>query len=146
MKVESIKNDPKTFNDYYEKISMISRELPYDFRKRLRYLRECSGFTRERLEEFSYVSVQTIKEIENNENRGYSIETLIALCIGMRLSPFFSFDLLKVAGFDIENNMVRKNCIYAFVLRNFYDASIDEVNEFLKINHLSELTTFKEEK
>lgn len=64
----------------------------------------------------------------------------------MRLSLFFSFDLLKVAGFDIENNMVRKNCIYAFVLRNFYDVSIDEVNEFLKINHLSELTTFKEEK
>jgi len=141
--IDKMKNNPKLFNKYYHNIFVICDELPYDFRKRLRYLRECSGMTREKLEETSYISVQTIKEIEINKDRGYSIETIVALCVGMKLPPFLSFELLKIGGFDIENTMIKKNCIYSFALRNLYNETIDDINNFLEINGLPVLSIKK---
>lgn len=138
--VDKMKNNLKTFSKYYNNIFIICDDLPYDFRKRLRYLRECNGMTREKLEETSYISVQTIKEIETNKERGYSIETIIALCIGMKLPPFLSFELLKSGGFNIENNMIKKNFLYCFILRNLYGDTIDSVNDFLKLNDLQALS------
>ena len=138
--IKDIKNNPKEFCKYYKKVYKICNEMPYDFRKKLRYLRECIGMTREKLEENSYISVQTIKEIETNRNREYSIETLIALCIGMKLPPEFSFDLIRGSGFNIENNSTEKNCLYCFILRNLYSYSIDEINNFLENNKISALS------
>lgn len=132
--INDIKVHPEKFGEYYNKVSIICDDLPYNFRKKLRYLRETVGMTREQLEEKSYISSQTIKEIENNNKRGYSVETIIALCIGMKLPPEFSFDLLRIAGFNIENNGNEINCLYCFILRNLYDCGIDYVNEILKIN------------
>lgn len=83
--IDTIKSNPELLNKDYNNISIICDGLPYNFRKLLRYLRECRGMTREKLEETSYISVQTIKEIETNKERGYSLETIIALCIGMYL-------------------------------------------------------------
>lgn len=141
--IDKIKSNPELLNEDYNNISIICDGMPYDFRKRLRYLRECRGMTREMLEEASHISVQTIKEIETNEERGYSLETIIALCIGMNLPPFLSFELLKIGGFNIENNMVKKNCIYCFLLRNLYDSNLDDINIFLEINELPSLSIKK---
>ena len=142
--VHEIEMHPELFNKYYNKITSICSNMPYDFRKKLRYLRECTGFTREKLEESSYISVQTIKEIETNKTRGYSLETIIALCIGMKLPPGFSMELLRSGGFDIENNCTKKNSIYCYILRNLYDNSIDEVNSFLEVNTVSKLSAMKD--
>lgn len=132
--IYNIKNSPKNFISYYNKISILHDDLPYNFRKKLRYLRESIGMTREKLEEKSYVSSQTIKEIETNNKRGYSLETIVALCIGMKLPPEFSFDLLKVSGFYIESYDNEKSCLYCYILRNLYDCEIDYINEILKVN------------
>ena len=137
--IDDIKVHPEKFGEYYNKVSIICDDLPYNFRKKLRYLRESIGMTREQLEEKSYISSQTIKEIENNKKRGYSLETIIALCIGMKLPPEFSFDLLRIAGFNIENNGNEINCLYCFILRNLYDCGIDYVNDILRINNFTPL-------
>ena len=100
--INEIKENPLKYKNYYEKVFSICKKEPYNFRDKLRYFRECLGYTREKLEEESYISIQTIKEIETNNNRGYSLETIIALCIGMKLPPEFSFDLLKIGGFYIK--------------------------------------------
>lgn len=138
--IYEIKKSPKKFENYYSKISIICDDLPYDFRKKLRYLRESIGMTREKLEEKSYISYQTIKEIETNQKRGYSVETIIALCIGMKLPPEFSFDLLKMAGFHIESYDNEKSCLYCYILRNLYDYSIDDINQILQINNFDSLS------
>ena len=56
--IYEIKSHPKKFENYYSKVSMLCDDLPYDFRKKLRYLRESIGMTREKLEEKSYISYQ----------------------------------------------------------------------------------------
>lgn len=138
--IYEIKKSPKKFENYYNKISIICDDLPYDFRRKLRYLRESMGMTREKLEEKSYISSQTIKEIETNRKRGYSLETIIALCIGMKLPPEFSFDLLKMAGFHIESYDNEKSCLYCYILRNLYDSPIDDINQILQVNHFDPLS------
>ena len=138
--VNEIIGNPKKFQNYYEKISEIYDELPYKFRQKLRYLRESLGLTREQLEEKSYISAQTIKQIENNEDRGYTVETVIALCVGMQLPPELSFDLLKMAGFSIEDSVTPINGLYCFILRNLYEQGIDSANEFLILNKEQPLT------
>ena len=141
--IEEIKSSPEKFDKYYDKILMIFDAIPYNFRKKMRYLRECIGMTREKLEEKSLVSAQTIKEIETNEKRGYSIETIISLCIGMNLPPELSFELIRMSGFNIENNLTKQNCLYCFILRNLYNLGIDEINDFLESNDISPLTKIK---
>ena len=141
--IYEIKSCPKSFENYYYKISIVCKDLPYDFRSKLRYLRDSIGLTREKLEEQSYISSQTIKEIETNEKRGYSLETIIALCVGMKLPPEFSFDLLRVAGFYIENYNNEKYCLYCYILRNLYFCEIDYVNQVLKMNNLSPISQQK---
>lgn len=138
--IYEIKKYPKKFENYYAKISVICDDLPYDFRKKLRYLRESIGMTREKLEEKSYISSQTIKEIETNQKRGYSLETIIALCIGMKLPPEFSFNLIKMAGFHIESYDNEKSCLYCYILRNLYDSPIYDINQILQINNFNPLS------
>lgn len=138
--INEIKDNPKKFNDYYNKISKLIDNIPYRFRESLRYLRVELGFSRERLEERTGISSNTIKEIETNKNRGYNLETIIALCIGMNLPPDFSFELIKKAGYDIDNCSNRLNCLYKFILRNLYDKNIEEVNSFLQCNQQPSLT------
>ena len=47
--IYEIKSHPKKFENYYSKVSMLCDDLPYNFRKKLRYLRESIGMTREKL-------------------------------------------------------------------------------------------------
>jgi len=68
----------------------------------------------------------------------------MSLCIGMKLPPEFSFDLLRSAGFNIEVYDNQKNCLYCYILRNLYDCGIDYVNEILKINNISPLMQTKD--
>ena len=138
--IYEIKSHPKKFENYYSKVSMLCDGLPYDFRKKLRYLRESIGMTREKLEEKSYISYQTIKEIETNKKRGYSLETIIALCIGMNLPPEFSFDLIKMSGFYIDSYDNEKSCLYCYILRNLYDCEIEDINQILEINNFDSLS------
>lgn len=138
--IYEIKNYPESFLSYYKKVSILCENSPYDFRHKLRYLRESIGMTREQLEEKSYISSQTIKEIETNKRRGYSLETIIALCIGMKLPPEFSFDLLKMAGFYIESYDNEKSCLYCYILRNLYDCEMDYINQILQINNITPLS------
>lgn len=138
--IDEIKDNPKKFNDYYNKMYNIINEIPYGFRGTLRFLREELGFSRELLEERTGISSNTIKEIEINEKRGYTLETVIALCVGMNLPPDFSFELLKNSGYCIENNSNQLNCLYKFILRNLYNDKIEEVNSFLHENNRPPLT------
>lgn len=137
---ENINKNPELFTNYSNQIYLICKNLPYGFRDRLRYLRESIGYSREMLEEKSNISVQTIKEIECNENRGYTVETIISLCIGLNLPPELSFGLIKVAGYDFEDYTNPRNNIYSYVLRNMYNFSIDKINAFLEANNFLALT------
>lgn len=128
------------FSKYSKDVIIINRGLPFDFRNRLKYLRKQLNLTREKLSELSYISEQTIKQIENDEKRGYNLETIISLCIGMKLPPELSIPLIESGGYCLNYNVSKLMVAYNYILRNLYNESIDEINEFLKQNNLKTLT------
>lgn len=128
------------FSQYCRNIIVINKNLPYDFRTRLKYFRKQLNLTREKLSELSYISEQTIKQIENDERRGYTLETVISLCIGMNLSPDLSIPLIESSGYSISYNSSKLIVAYNYILRNMYYCSIDEVNQFLEKNKLKKLS------
>lgn len=133
-------NNSNDFNQYSRKVVVLNKELPYDFRNRLKYLRKKLNLTREKLSELSYISDQTIKQIENDENRGYTLDTIISLCIGMNLSPDLSIPLIESSGYCIGYNSSKLIVAYNYILRNMYYCSIDEINDFLEANNLKKLS------
>lgn len=66
------------------------------------------------------------------------------MTLGMNLPPEFSFDVLRRAGFYIENYDDKKSCVYCYILRNLYNSEIEYVNEILKVNGISPLIEVKE--
>lgn len=134
------KNSDASFNQYCRDIIVISKNLPYDFRTRLKYLRKQLNLTRSELSEVSYVSEQTIKQIENDEKRGYTLETIISLCIGMKLPPELSISLIESGGYCINYNVSKNMIAYNYILRDLYNKPIDEINNFLKENKLKPLS------
>ncbi len=128
------------FDQYSRNIISINKDLPFEFRTRLKYLRKQENLTREKLSELSYISEQTIKQIENDEKRGYSLETIISLCIGLKLPPELSISLIESGGYCMNYSASKSMIAYNFILRNLYNESIDYINEFLKQNKLKPLT------
>ena len=88
--------------------------------------------TRQTLSDKSGVSERTLRKIFNDPKYRPELKTICALCIGLKLPPLFSRDLLRKAkvGFpDTSDGYVQER-----ILETFYRKSIGEINKILKDN------------
>ena len=53
----------------------------------------------------------------------------MAMCVAMRLPPWLSRELIKVAGFGLSETERQRTCM--MILDHLYTASIDEVQAIL---------------
>ena len=93
--------------------------------------------TVEELEEKSLINTKTIQRIRNDERYQPKLATVVALCIGMQLSPILSNDMITKAGtlFRISE----EDIIYQMLLHSYYRNSIYECNEILRANNFKPL-------
>jgi hypothetical protein len=82
------------------------------------------------LEERSGISGRTISRFRTEENREYSIDQVIAICIGLHLPPWLSRGLIERAGYVLRNS--KQHQAYQFVLDCLFMDSIDDVQRFLE--------------
>lgn len=114
------------------RISDILLNLPSSFKDSFKSHRERKNITHEKLEEVSGgVSVSTIKRLESTVGYNTRVETLVALCIGMKLYPDFSFDLFDKSTLKL-NSDIPQHAAYRMLLMYRYHLSIHECNEFLE--------------
>lgn len=132
-------NTPNYTLEINEKIANIYSALPPAFPESFKYHRNRKKITQEKLEEFSLVSVSTIKHLENEREYSTKLETIIALCIGMKLYPDFSFDLIDKANCIKLNRMLPQHNAYKMILLHKYHWSIHECNEFLEKGKLKKI-------
>lgn len=132
-------NTPNYTLEINEKIANIYSVLPPAFPESFKYHRNRKKITQEKLEEFSLVSVSTIKHLENEREYSTKLETIIALCIGMKLYPDFSFDLIDKANCIKLNRMLPQHNAYKMILLHKYHWSIHECNEFLEKGKLKKI-------
>ena len=59
----------------------------------------------------------------------FEFETLVAMCVAMRLPPWLSRELIKAAGFGLSETERQRTCM--MILDHLYTASIDEVQAIL---------------
>lgn len=128
---EILGNVPEYTAEVYTKVAKVMEELPGNFCGTMVFHRNRREFTREELEEHSTVSVSTIRRMETDKEYQKQLGRLMAICIGLKLYPTFSFDLIDKSNCKFDDTIVFHG-VYKMLLRNCYHLTVDECNQKLK--------------
>lgn len=112
------------------KMNDILDNLPCSFPKALCYVMDLVDVTIEWLAEASQISDRTISRYRTGKAKSYSEDKIVAMCVAMRLPPWLSRELIKVAGFRLAETERQRTC--TMILECMYTASLDEVQEWLE--------------
>ena len=118
------------------RLNAILNALPGGFSGSLKYHMEEKGYTEELLAQESWVSVSTIKQYRQKEEKEKTLKTVTALCIGMHLHPWLTEDLLRKAG--IVPKATKLDGAYRFLYTAHYKDKIEDCNIYLKSQGLPE--------
>ena len=81
--------------------SDVLAEVPSYFCGTLDYHIKRRGYTNERMEERTGISSRMIQDYRNKKDAKPTLQSVLALCIGLNLHPSFSYDLIAKAGHNI---------------------------------------------
>lgn len=101
-----------------------------EFGEALSYLMSVTHTSKDVLEERCLLSTRTIARLRNDPDYTVTREHVIALSIGMQLSPMISMELLRLAGLQLTNSFLHN--LYGTILCSMYTYDIYTVNSFLE--------------
>lgn len=136
-KSKNAANQVQMIKDYNADLLAIVRKLPMNFSGALDALIGWSEMTEEELAEAADMSEKTIQRLRNSEPDNVSIETVVQLCIGMKLPPVLSGCLIRASGKNFM--MTEQHIMYQFLLNSCYHLSINECNDMLLAQNLKPL-------
>ncbi|MCD8250382.1 MAG: hypothetical protein LUC60_11175, partial [Lachnospiraceae bacterium] len=84
----------------------------------------------------SCVSLSTLKQYRQKEEKEKTLKTVTALCIGLHLHPWFTEDLLRKAG--IVPKVTKQDSAYRYLYTFHYKETIEECNVYLRSQGLAE--------
>ena len=125
---ENDKGDAKPVS--FKEMSDIVNSLPNTFHEALSVLMKMKNVTIEQMAEKASLSVDTIKRLRRNERRDYTMDQVVALCIGLHLPPWLSCELVRRAGLMLRD--IPEHRAYRYILDCLFMDSIDDVQGFLK--------------
>ena len=118
------------------RLNGILNALPGGFSGSLKSHMKRKGYTEGLLSQESWVSVSTIKQYRQKEEKEKKLKTVTALCIGMHLHPWLTEDLLRKAG--IVPKATKLDGAYRFLYTAHYKDKIEDCNVYLKSQGLPE--------
>lgn len=127
----NIGTSPEYNGEIYQKVAEIMETLPGHFCGTMVAHRKRRSYSQEKLEESSGVSVATIRRMETDKEYQKTLGKLMAICIGLKLYPDFSFDLISKSNCNFDNTIIFHSA-YKMLLRTCYHLSVDECNQKLK--------------
>lgn len=136
-KSKNAANQVQMIKDYNADLLAIARKLPMNFSGALDALIGWSEMTEEELAEAADMSEKTIQRLRNSEPDNVSIETVVQLCIGMKLPPVLSGCLIRASGKNFM--MTEQHIMYQFLLNSCYHMGINECNDMLLAQNLKPL-------
>lgn len=136
-KSKNATNQVQMIKDYNADLLAIARKLPMNFSSTLDAIIGWSEMTEEELAEAADMSEKTIQRLRNSEPDNVSIETVVQLCIGMKLPPVLSGWKLRASGKNFM--MTEQHVMYQFLLNSCYYMSINECNDMLLAQNLKPL-------
>ena len=109
----------------------IINAMPPKFGDALIYLMKLSKQSVESLAENARMDVKMLQRMRNDPDYPKTIESVVAVCIGMHLQPEVSSELMKRSGFSLRLAQSESHLFYKFFLDSFYTHTVDECNEIL---------------
>ena len=97
---------------------------------------EKKGYTEEVLAEESWLSLSTIKQYRQKEDKEKTLKTVTAISIGLHLHPWLTEELLRKAG--IIPKATKQDGAYRYLYTFLYKNSIEDCNKYLKSQKLQE--------
>lgn len=128
----------KKIKEEAKRTANIMRSLPATFSDTLIAHMDRLNITVENLEEKSLVNARTIQRMRNDERYQPKLATIVAVCIGLQLSPILSADMIRKSGNTFR--ATEEHIIYQMLLNSHYQNSIYECNEILLANNCKPLT------
>lgn len=138
---DTVDNRAKMLCAYTQELSSVLQSLPGSFSGALIALMKWKGKTVEALAEACSLDPKTIQRMRNNEEYETTIETIVAICIGLQLSPVVSEALINRSAYSLGTGP--KYMAYRFLLDACYTKTIFECNEILRGLNLDPLTKEK---
>lgn len=132
------KKEASKIDSEIARLNGILNTLPGSFSESLKCHMKRKGYTEELLAQESWVSVSTIKQYRQKEEKEKTLRTVTALCIGMHLHPWLTEDLLRKAG--VVPKATRQDGAYRFLYTAHYKDKIEDCNVYLKSQGLTEFT------
>lgn len=114
------------------------RRYPGSFAETLVALQKDRKLSNKQLADRSLVGEKTIQRLRNDEEYPTSVQTLLALCVGLKLPLPEAEMFLGKADFKL-NSMKGEGYVYQCVLSACAENSIYEINEMLKSNGITPL-------
>ena len=106
-----------------KRISDILAEIPSSFCGTLDYHVKRRGYTNEKMEERTGISSRMIQDYRNKKDAKPTLQSVLALCIGLNLHPSFSYDLINKAGYNIMAAN-EEYLIYRYLIDNHHMENI----------------------
>ena len=113
-----------------KRVSDILADIPSSFCGTLDYHIKRRNYTNEKMEERSGISSRMIQEYRNKKDSKPTLQSVLALCIGLNLHPSFSYDMISKAGYNIMTAS-EENLIYRYLIDNHHMENIYMWNEKL---------------
>jgi len=129
----------------YEQAMQTSKtlmSLPGTFHETFAKLMDLKDLTVEQLAEETMLSERSITRYRTEERFDYSIDTVAVLCIGMRLDPLLSLDLIRKAGIMLRNTP--EDLMINAVLMGMHRFSVLEVAKYLKMSQYPRIKNWPE--
>ena len=121
----------------FTEMSDIVGSLPHTFHGTLTTLMKIRRVTVEQLAEAAAMSEKTIKRLRSAERRDYTMDQIVALCIGLHLPPWLSCELTARAGLVLRD--IPEHRGYRYILDCLFMDRMEDVQRFLKENKLEPL-------
>ena len=101
-------------------LTNLLQTLPSTYSGTLRAHIKRSGLTTEKLAEICEISEKTIQRYKASDETECELPILVALCVGLKLHPILSFDLLSKAGYGSLRSS-KKHTAYKLILLTMYE-------------------------
>lgn len=121
-------------------IQRVLQELPATFGAALIYLMDWVEISEESLAENALISTRMVQRMRNNPQYPKSIDSVVAICIGMHLPPELSKALIERSGFSLRLAQSEVHLLYNFFLHHYYTHSIHDCNDMLVSKNLPVMT------
>lgn len=114
-----------------KRVADILAEVPSSFCGTLDYHIKRRGYTNEKMEERTGISSRMIQDYRKKKDSNITLQSVLALCIGLNLQPPFSYDLILKAGFNIMTAK-DEHLIYRYLIEHHHMENIFMWNEKLQ--------------